>query len=75
MFRLSLVMLLMGPLSLWLGSEALRAIRTGIANAGGTLISGRSRPWAFWGVIAVQVGFVVTIMAVLLRLVRQALVS
>jgi hypothetical protein len=49
--------MVLGSLSLWLDYEVFRALRTGVANAGGTLIPRRSRPAAFWLTLAAQAGF------------------
>ncbi len=75
MFRLALAIPLVGALGLWLGFEVLRALRTGIANAGGILIPRRSRPRAFWLVAAVQAGFALAAAAVLLKLLHELLVD
>lgn len=69
--RLALVIPLLGGLGLWLGYEAFRALRTGVANSGGSRISVVSRPWAFWLTIAVQAGFVVAFAVELLSLLRE----
>ena len=75
MLRWALVIPLEAALGLWLGYEAFRAIRTGVANAGGALISVSERPLAFWLVIAVQFGFAASCGLLLLDLLREALVQ
>lgn len=57
MLRLTLLAIILGSLSLWLGYRVFRALRTGVVNAGGTLIARRSRPRTFWLTLAVKAGF------------------
>jgi len=73
MLRLAIAIPLAGALCLWLGREVLRALRTGVANAGGKLIHRRERSSAFWLTIGVQSGFMLVTGWLLLDLVRQAL--
>jgi hypothetical protein len=73
MFRLALVVPLDAALGSRLGHGVSRAIRTGIANAGGTLISVRERPRVFWLVIGVQLGFTAVCGLMLWELLVEAL--
>jgi hypothetical protein len=71
--RLALLIPLMASLSSWLGDEVFRAIRTGVGNAGGTPVSVRKQPWAFWLMIAVQLGFATVCGLMLLDVLHEAL--
>jgi hypothetical protein len=73
MLRLAVAIPLVGVLLLYPVYGVSLALRTGVANAGGTLISRRRRPWNFWLVVAVQTGFVSLAAVMLLRLLREAL--
>ena len=73
-FRLTFAALVLGGLAIWLGSELLRAVRTGIANAGGTETSRRKRPCTYWLTLAVQAGIGIGLAAVLLAILSEALV-
>jgi hypothetical protein len=73
-FRLTFAALVLGGLAIWLGSELLRAVRTGTANAGGTEISRRKRPRTYWLTLAVQAGIGIGLAATLLAIVSEALV-
>jgi hypothetical protein len=65
--------LVFGGLWLYLGTGFFRALRAGVADAGGTQISRRKRPCAFWLTIAVQAGFGRMSGVLLLQLYREAL--
>lgn len=73
MFRLAVAVLLVGTLGFWLGLEVLRALKTGVANAGGTRITRRGLPAVFWLAIAIQTAFAAAAVTLLLRLLREAL--
>jgi hypothetical protein len=73
MLRLAIAIPRAGVLCLWLGREVVRALRTGVANAGGKLIHLRERPSAFWLTIGVQSGFMMVSGWMLLSLLLQAL--
>ncbi len=73
MLRQMIVIVLAGALSLWLLFEIIRALRTGTANAAGTIIPRRKRALAFWLVPAVQAAFATCITFVLASVLRNAL--
>ncbi len=72
MLRLVIAIPLVGAIFLWLCYEISRAIRSRQANASGILISGRTRVWMFWLVLAIQFGFAFAAAVLLLRLLREA---
>ncbi|KER72703.1 hypothetical protein CFB84_22890 [Burkholderia aenigmatica] len=59
MLRLIVLDLVFGVLAFSIGAAVLHALRSGVANAGGTRVARRSRPYAFALVVIVQIGFVV----------------
>ena len=73
-FRLTFAALVLGGLAIWPGSELLREVHTGIANAGGAEISRRKRPRTYWLTLAVQAGIGIGLAATLLAIVSEALV-
>jgi hypothetical protein len=73
LLRVTFAALLLGGLDFWLGSELLRALRTGIANSGGTDISRRTRPCTYWLTLAVQAGIGIVLAATPLAIMSEPL--
>lgn len=69
--RFSLAFVFLAGLGVWLLISAILALRTGRANAAGTIVEREKRPGYFMLTVIVQLAFAATALALLLAILRD----